>query len=54
MRSSSSLTRSAAASSLPGVQAAPAEPDPADLLEHCGTEMNHLAGFLPGLYAEFG
>ncbi|MCW4354701.1 hypothetical protein ONR57_15440 [Hoyosella sp. YIM 151337] len=23
------------------------------LLEHCATEMNHLAGFLPDLYAEF-
>lgn len=25
-----------------------------DLLLHCGQEMNHLAGFLPELYAEFG
>ncbi|MGW5570534.1 DAPG hydrolase family protein [Nocardia thailandica] len=25
-----------------------------DLLVHCGQEMNHLAGFLPELYAEFG
>ena len=25
-----------------------------DLLMHCGQEMNHLAGFLPELYAEFG
>nr|WP_064440081.1 hypothetical protein [Hoyosella altamirensis] len=24
-----------------------------DLLLHCATEMNHLAGFLPDLYAEF-
>jgi hypothetical protein len=24
-----------------------------DLLHHCATEMNHLAGFLPNLYAEF-
>ncbi|MDD9966737.1 MAG: hypothetical protein OXR73_10950 [Myxococcales bacterium] len=24
-----------------------------DLLEHCGSEMNHLAAFLPELYAEF-
>lgn len=24
-----------------------------DLLHHCATEMNHLAGFLPDLYAEF-
>lgn len=26
----------------------------ASLLRHCGEEMNHLAGFLPELYAEFG
>lgn len=25
-----------------------------DLLMHCGQEMNHLAGFLPELYDEFG
>ncbi|WP_232541927.1 DAPG hydrolase family protein [Nocardia bovistercoris] len=25
-----------------------------DLLLHCGQEMNHLAGFLPELYARFG
>lgn len=25
----------------------------ADLLEHCGAEMNHLASFLPRLYAQF-
>ncbi|RMB78995.1 hypothetical protein AYK61_11425 [Rhodococcus sp. SBT000017] len=25
-----------------------------DLLLHCGQEMNHLAGFLPELYEEFG
>lgn len=25
----------------------------AGLLQHCGEEMNHLAGFLPELYAEF-
>ncbi|GAA5068515.1 DAPG hydrolase family protein [Nocardia callitridis] len=25
-----------------------------DLLAHCGAEMNHLAGFLPDLWAEFG
>jgi len=25
----------------------------ADLLVHCGMEMNHLAGFLPELYAEY-
>lgn len=25
-----------------------------DLMLHCGQEMNHLAGFLPELYAEFG
>jgi len=25
-----------------------------DLLLHCGQEMNHLAGFLPELHAEFG
>ena len=31
-----------------------AEPSPIDLLEHCGTEMNHLASFLPDLYHEFG
>ncbi|MBO9532510.1 MAG: hypothetical protein J7513_06010 [Solirubrobacteraceae bacterium] len=26
----------------------------AQLLRHCGEEMNHLAGFLPELYGEFG
>lgn len=31
----------------------PPEPSPRDLLEHCGAEMNHLAGILPALYAEF-
>ncbi len=30
------------------------EPGPLDLLEHCATEMNHLASFLPELYREFG
>ncbi len=29
-------------------------PIPTELLEHCATEMHHLAGFLPELYAEFG
>ena len=29
-------------------------PEPRDLLVHCAQEMNHLAGFLPELYAEFG
>jgi len=29
-------------------------PDPRDLLVHCAQEMNHLAGFLPELYARFG
>ena len=29
-------------------------PDPRDLLVHCAQEMNHLAGFLPAVYAEFG
>ena len=29
-------------------------PDPRDLLEHCAQEMNHLAGFLPELFARFG
>ncbi|CAN5149813.1 hypothetical protein BH11ACT7_BH11ACT7_28640 [soil metagenome] len=28
-------------------------PDPRDLLVHCAQEMNHLAGFLPELYAQF-
>jgi hypothetical protein len=28
-------------------------PDPRDLLVHCAQEMNHLAGFLPQVYAEF-
>ncbi len=28
-------------------------PDPRDLLVHCAQEMNHLAGFLPRLHAEF-
>lgn len=28
-------------------------PDPRDLLVHCAQEMNHLAGFLPGLYRTF-
>ncbi len=28
-------------------------PDPRDLLVHCSQEMNHLAGFLPEIYAEF-
>ena len=28
-------------------------PDPRDLLVHCAQEMNHLAGFLPAIYAEF-
>lgn len=27
-------------------------PDPRDLLVHCAQEMNHLAGFLPELYAQ--
>ena len=31
----------------------PPEPSPLDLLEHCGAEMNHLAGILPALYDEF-
>ena len=31
----------------------PPEPSPIDLLEHCGAEMNHLAGILPALYDEF-
>lgn len=29
-------------------------PNPRDLLAHCGQEMNHLAGILPSLFAEFG
>ena len=29
-------------------------PDPRDLLVHCAQEMNHLAGFLPELHAQFG
>ena len=29
-------------------------PDPRDLLVHCAQEMNHLAGFLPQVYARFG
>lgn len=29
-------------------------PDPRDLLVHCAQEMNHLAGFLPELYARCG
>ncbi|MEM0975897.1 MAG: hypothetical protein AAGJ34_00035 [Pseudomonadota bacterium] len=29
-------------------------PKARDLLAHCGQEMNHLAQFLPDLYAEFG
>lgn len=29
-------------------------PDPRDLLVHCAQEMNHLARFLPDLYARFG
>ena len=29
-------------------------PDPRDLMVHCAQEMNHLAGFLPELYARFG
>ncbi len=29
-------------------------PNPRDLLVHCAQEMNHLAGFLPALYARFG
>ena len=29
-------------------------PDPRDLLVHCAQEMNHLAAFLPALYARFG
>ncbi|MBO0678538.1 hypothetical protein JRC04_13800 [Mycolicibacterium sp. S2-37] len=29
-------------------------PDPRDLLVHCAQEMNHLAGFLPAVYARFG
>lgn len=29
-------------------------PDPRDLLVHCAQEMNHLAAFLPQLYARFG
>ena len=29
-------------------------PDPRDLMVHCAQEMNHLAGFLPALYAKFG
>lgn len=29
-------------------------PIPVELLEHCATEMHHLAGFLPELYAAFG
>jgi hypothetical protein len=41
-----------AASALPGDP--PPEPGPLDLLEHCATEMNHLASFLPELYREFG
>jgi hypothetical protein len=28
-------------------------PHPRDLLVHCAQEMNHLAGFLPELYAQF-
>ncbi|ODQ90600.1 DAPG hydrolase family protein [Mycolicibacterium holsaticum] len=28
-------------------------PDPRDLLVHCAQEMNHLAGFLPELFARF-
>ena len=24
-----------------------------DMLVHCGMEMNHLAGFLPALYADY-
>jgi hypothetical protein len=28
-------------------------PDPRDLMVHCAQEMNHLAGFLPELYARF-
>lgn len=28
-------------------------PDPRDLMVHCAQEMNHLAGFLPDLYAQF-
>lgn len=38
----------------PHPQKPQAEPAPADLLEHCSTEMNHLASFLPELYREFG
>jgi hypothetical protein len=29
-------------------------PDPRDLMVHCAQEMNHLAGFLPALFARFG
>jgi len=29
-------------------------PDPRDLMVHCAQEMNHLAGFLPAVYAQFG
>lgn len=29
-------------------------PDPRDLMVHCAQEMNHLAGFLPQLYARLG
>jgi len=29
-------------------------PHPQDLLVHCAQEMNHLAGFLPELHAQFG
>ena len=29
-------------------------PEPRDLMVHCAQEMNHLAGFLPELYEEFG
>ena len=28
-------------------------PDPRDLMVHCAQEMNHLAGFLPAIYARF-
>lgn len=28
-------------------------PDPRDLMVHCAQEMNHLAGFLPDIYAAF-
>jgi hypothetical protein len=31
----------------------PSEADARALLVHCGEEMQHLASFLPALYAEF-